>query len=270
MGVMRDSEIKSAIGGGLLTDWDLGSVRGASYDIRAGSLAITVEPKPPRGEGIRYVALDQQLGVTIKPGNSCIIRSRELVKMPKNMMGILHNRMEWVHKRLNFDGGLVDPGYHGYLFMTVTNLGDTDVEVKYECPFVALLLVALAGDAERVYPAPAKGRPYLDTLPQDKLPESPEGARYAIMELSKRIDELTSRLNSTQTLCGSRGATLDANARIMDGVVLGGLAGLIGGAILAIFLTLKYPVSLYVSMSCVAVGIVACLIRRSRKGRKQT
>jgi len=41
-------------------------------------------------------------------------------------------RSTFMAKRLNYDGGIIDPGYQGRLFFTVTNLGDTDIELRYK------------------------------------------------------------------------------------------------------------------------------------------
>jgi len=271
MNVLYDAHIKAAIKNEqLLVDWADTSVKGASYDIRTGGVAILIKPKEEEFDGYEYIALGdkralgQNKTVKIEPGFSCTLRSREIVKMPSDVVGILFNRMEWVHKRLNFDGGLVDPGYHGYLFMTVTNMGDTEVEITYEHPLVALVFIRLEDAPKKQYPVPKQG--ILEELPAEKLPPPPSGLRYGAIQLSQRIDAIEKRQNETDATCRSRGTSLEANRRFIDSVLLGALAGVSGGAMIGVVSVLSYPWNVVAGAGGVAIAAIVWCVR----GRRNT
>jgi len=52
MSVVSEPDIRRAINEqNLLTHWVPESIKGASYDVRAGNVAILIEPEPPKGQG---------------------------------------------------------------------------------------------------------------------------------------------------------------------------------------------------------------------------
>lgn len=251
MSVLSDGEIREEVKqNSLLDPFSNENAQGASYDIRAGATAILVEPEEPKGKGRLYYDLKQQKTIRVKPGYSCTIYSLEKVKLPSNMMGFLHNRMRWVHERLNFDGGIVSPGYHGLLFMTFTNLGDREVKINYGEPLVALVFARLSKNANK----PNVGTPIME-LPEDKLPGSPEGLRYDAIELSTRIDELESR-------CKERGPSVESTKRIMDSVVLAGVAGLVAGALVVVYPRIPSPYNMVIVGFAGSIGFIKLVFGR--------
>jgi len=254
MQVLIDTEIVEEAKRGLLEPFCDGNARGASYDIRVGDTAILIEPERPKGKGRQYINLEQQGFLRIPPGYSCTLHSLEEINLPTNMLGLLYSRMQWVVHRLNFDGGVVSPGYRGILFITTTNLGDSDVEIRYAQPLVSLVLVRLKESVGRPYSQTEEPRRKLD---EDKLPPCPLGERYDAVELSRRIDEIDQR-------CRVRAPMVEATSRIVDSVILGGLAGLIAGAVVVLLPAIQSPWNVIVASAAILLGLIGLLWRRKR------
>jgi len=222
------------------------NVKGASYDIRAGDTAILAEPAPPTGRGRVYINLREQGSISIPPGHSCTFHSLEVVNMPNDMQGILFNRTHWSIHRLNYDGGVINPGYRGHLFITVTNLGDSEVKVKYGEALVSVIFIRLSKPARKLYPVGEAPRMKLD---EERLPPLPAGIKYDLIELGERVDALDKRMRVYAPLIAS-------TQRIVDSVILGGLGGIIAGAIIVLVPFIKYPWNLVLASLAILLGII--------------
>ncbi len=143
-------------------------LKGASYDLRVGRTAIVVLPEHEGG----YVKIDvERVGnLEIPTGRSAVIYSLERVNLPANMKGRMSLRSYFAIKGLLFNGGVIDPGYKGYLFFTVVNLGPSPVRLTYEERFVTTEFVRLGQPASTIY---NDGVRILE-VPPEKLPPLPK------------------------------------------------------------------------------------------------
>lgn len=219
-----DKEIR-AIGEQLLEPFDPSCVKGASYDIRVGGVAIL--PSTNTDSKTQSVALGEaplQKSVPVPPGSTCIIRSLEKVHMPNYIKGRLALRAFHARRLIFFAGGIIDPGYDDFLFLPIANLGDTPIELKYGEALVTAEFTNLRKEAtpyqrgEEV-PGVVAERPFIF----DRLRLSREVRKHG-----KSIEEMQNKLGRSEIRLG-------ASERILDLVVLAAVAG---GAIAAIVILL--------------------------------
>jgi deoxycytidine triphosphate deaminase len=170
------------------------SLKASSYDIRVGDTAVkSLAPQEQRhGKKYQYIDLKRDKSVEIEPGQSYTFYSLEQVFVPPDVQGLLLNRHHWVTKRLNFDGGVIEPTYKGVLFLTVTNVGDSPVSVNHGEPLVSAVFTRLESATKR--------KPYELRLELDeaRLPPPPAGIRLDAIELSKRIKCVEEKLKQLE------------------------------------------------------------------------
>ena len=256
---LRDVDLRT-MGNKLIEPFSEDCVKGASYDIRVGAKAILA--CPPTGErpspvgGHVPIALDGEVkkSFDIPPLHSCTIYSLEKVQMPLDMKGRLSIRSKFAVQRLNYDGGIIDPGYNGHLFFTVANLGDTPVTIKYGERLITAEFVRLPQPAEKSFCAEGE---LITEVDPAHLPPLPGRMWYDLVELSKKVDELDEAVKA-----------YEPTQRIMDLVFLAGLAGIVAG-FATVFLprlpALSAPAVALIIGAVIALGILGGFILGRRR-----
>lgn len=166
---LLDADIrKAAMESDLLTPFSPDVLKGASYDLRVGRTAIVVLPEKEGG----YVRIDVEHrgGLEIPVGRSAVIFSLEKVRLPPDMRARMSLRSYYAIKGLLYNGGIIDPGYNGYLFFTVTNMGPSPIKLPYGDRFVTTEFVRLGRPAFTIY----EGGVQIVEVPEEKLPPLPE------------------------------------------------------------------------------------------------
>ncbi len=237
-----DQEIKS-LGDELIEPFAPECIKGASYDIRVGEIAIL---PPPQGESqLRAIALgvpDAQMSIPIPPGSTCILRSLEKIHMPQDMKGRLSLRAFHAKRLIFYPGGIVDPGYNDFLFLPIANLGDAPVELKYGEALVTAEFIKLdkkAGAYEPGQEPPSKAA--VPSVLFDRVKLSGQ-----VQQNSDSIQNIFKKLETNETL-------INASQRILDLVVLAAVAAGAVTAIVLLFPTLSFP------WNAVAIGLGALL-----------
>jgi deoxycytidine triphosphate deaminase len=177
---------------GLLVPFEEKQLKGASYDIRAGDHAVVVHSQEEGG--YERVALKEQGYIDILPGQTVAIYGLERLGLPPDMKGRLSLRSYWAIKGLQYNGGIVDPGYTGLLFFNVTNSGDSTIRVSYGEGLVTTEFVRLDQPSQRIY---NDGEPILD-IPSERLPPLPVRSMPTLSILQERIEELQRRIVSLE------------------------------------------------------------------------
>lgn len=237
-----DKEIKD-FGEKLMEPFEPSCIKGASYDIRVGAKIRLVLQEPGGAARFQWVALDAPgtpSSVSILPGSTCIIESLEKVHMPKNMKGRLALRAFHARRLLFFAGGVIDPGYDGFLYLPIANIGDVPVELKYEEALVSAEFVKLNKEArpyERSAVALEEEQPTV--FDREKLSRE-------IQRQGESIQEMLKRLETNETLA-------NASQRILDMVVLAAVAAGAITAVIVLFPKLSLP------WNAIAVGVGAAL-----------
>lgn len=110
--------------------WDPGSVKEASYALRAASDGLILEGEPFK-PGERHV----EGNIVIKPGKIAVISTVERLNMPGDLVGKIGIRFKYASQGLiGLMGIQVDPGYgRNYiderLYVRVANIGNDDISI---------------------------------------------------------------------------------------------------------------------------------------------
>jgi len=197
--------------GGIYANFNEKNVHGETYDIRAGDLIIIGEPDGKRN----YISLKDQREVVIEPFKSATVQSLEKIKLPLDMYGELWIRNALQHQGLAFTGGDIDPGYWGYLYIKLHNVGPIPVRIGYSKEVASVRLVKMSRPASKPYTMNEIIKPR-----DEQLPPSPPRTMYDWLQLSTKLDDLKLSLSHIQ--------------RFHDHFVIGVIAGLIIGSILLV------------------------------------
>lgn len=238
----------------LLDPFDKTKVKGASYDIRAGAKAVVATP-----DGHDWIALDEQKTIEICPGRTCIIYSLEKINMPADMKGRLSLRSHFAIQRLEYSSGIIDPGYRGYLFLTVANLGDSPVEIKYGEPLVTAEFVRLSKPASILY---NEGREILSIKDRKLELPLPKRLPYEPAELSERVDALKTLINELDARIDEFRPILDFTQRLVDSLILASIAGVLAGVVMVFLPQIQGPWDIVIAAVAIALGIAGFVARR--------
>jgi deoxycytidine triphosphate deaminase len=244
---------------GLINPFFEHHLRGASYDLAAGSSLIIVRPESEGG--LLWIDLEGQNTWSIPPGRTAILKTLEKVSVPLNMKGRLSLRAWVAAKLLTSPGGQIDPGYRGYLFLPLVNLGDVPITITYGETIVTAEFVRLSRNTT----------PYsdlqFDSIPQDRLPDAPATAVYSVETMSTLVDKLTAQIGKLERAQELQQPMIDATARVADfavlGAVAGTVAGAIGGGIVAVFTQMPEPWNVAVGLGIIGAGAAAAFWLRN-------
>lgn len=166
---LLDADIRrEAMENNLLTPFSADVLKGASYDMRVGRTAIVVLSE--REGGYVRVDVEHKGGLEIPVSRSAVIYSLERLNLPADMKGRMSLRSYFAIKGLLYNGGIIDPGYKGYLFFTVVNQGPSPLRLAYGERLVTTEFVRLGRPAFTIY---NEGIEILE-VPEEKLPPLPE------------------------------------------------------------------------------------------------
>jgi len=106
----------------------------ASYDLRIGdSYQLDKHEKP-----LILKDIDEFI---LEPNSSVSIQTMEAVSFPETRFGHIVPKVKLLQKGISNTSSKIDPGYNGYLIVTLFNLGKTSVSLKREDPFCSLYVV---------------------------------------------------------------------------------------------------------------------------------
>lgn len=86
----------------------------------------------------------------LAPGETVVVQTKEYLRMPRDLGGIVFAPSNKSSAGLLMvNTGHVDPGYRGYLHMTVINVGKKSISVRQGDRLVSLMLFQLSSHASR-------------------------------------------------------------------------------------------------------------------------
>lgn len=209
---------------GLITDFDPDSLSGASYDFRAGKTVVVARPD----ENVhRYESLKDAGKISLNPGAAYTFYSLEKVNLPSNIKGRLSMRSYLANKKLFFPGGLIDPGYKGYLFFTVFNLGNSTIEIEFGDEIVS-------GEFTRIKETNAYTEDEEDEVTQlgeDKLPPLPSQPQkmYDWSEMNALLTEHDEKLQDVEDTVGEVKNEIKNTNQLIENLFLAAIAATIAG-----------------------------------------
>lgn len=208
----------------LIEPFSAHQLRQCFYDFRVGERIIHAHP-----DGYLHAQLLAGKDFELRPGDICTVFSLERVDMPLNVKGRLSLRGRLANQQLFFSGGPVDPGYRGYLFFTLINLGSAGVKIKYGEGIVTAEFILLEPPVRLGY----SDQIFLE-IPQFRLPPLPARKLYDWMDLSQKNDSLESRYEDVRhDVRVSRTLTINFFYAASAGII----AGIVGALVTLLFQT---------------------------------
>lgn len=157
----------------------------ASVDLHLGSEYYISEMASPAHLS------DTEAFVTIPHGEFALLITREVLQVPRNMLGFMTIRITYKGKGLiNVSGFHVDPGFTGQFYFSVYNAGPRDIKLKWKEPVFTLFLAALTRETAPYKGAHANQR----GLPPNVVAEL-GGAPVNLVKLNERLSHLETRTN---------------------------------------------------------------------------
>lgn len=167
----------------LIEPFSPAQLRQCFYDLRVGSKIIYPHP-----DGYIHVQMARERNFTLRPGDICTVYSLEKVNMPLNVKGRLSLRGRLANQQILYGGGPVSPGYRGFLFFTLINMGGAPVTICYADSIVTAEFILLETAVREAY----SSEMYLE-IPEYRLPSLPERKLYDWAEVSQKIEAFGSR-----------------------------------------------------------------------------
>ena len=245
-----DKEIKD-FGEKLLEPFEPSCVKGASYDIRVGARVRLVSLEPDGAARFQWVALDMPGApgsIPIPPGSTCIVESMEKVHMPRHMKGRLALRAFHARRLIFFAGGVIDPGYEGFLYLPMANMGDVSVELKYGEALVSAEFVKLNKEAIPYQPSKVPEEEQPTVFDRERLSREVQQQGKVIQEMLKRLDSSETRMSATEVV---------VNMVVLAAVAAGAIT-----AVIVLFPKLSFPWNAVALSAGAALGVIAIALLR--------
>jgi len=206
----------------LLTNYDPTHVEPASYDlsvgdsafypkrIRSGSPFLDRDKEPDDFARLcreqKAVLLGRNDVLIVPPGESVIVRTNELVGIPNAITALVTTKVNHAFHGILQPTSRIDPGFVGYVYIPLFNLGRNDLQLKRSeklCNLVFLKVTSVESgrgprDPEAIRKSPHMGRAYNEpsSMTEDQLlaelPKHGLGFEY-VVEYLKKISGLRSK-----------------------------------------------------------------------------
>ncbi len=194
--ILTDRQIREAHENGniVIEPFDDAQVQGATYDLRVGEYGATTTTK-------RKVNIKNDGAITFSPGDFGIVTVLEELKLGNQYVGRFGLRSKYARKGLiATTGPQIDPGFHGRLFIGITNLTPRSVSLPYKDDFISVEFHKLEEPASKPYSGPYQDK--LDLRPED-LEAVLESEGMALSEVMMLLRSLSANVSTmAQTLTG--------------------------------------------------------------------
>ncbi len=216
--MLLDAELEKEIGT-IILNGDKRYVQPASYDIRVGTEIYF----PERGERkeIKKGEIEH-----LQPFESAVIKTIEEIKLPKNMAGLLQPRSKLSTLGLMYTGGFIDPGYGGYIWVSIRNMAPRHEEIEYGQAIASIQIIKFR-EGREVMKGYAEEHGQIDTLSKDRRPPMPERTLYDWIKMSSKLDDVDTKVSSIEI-------KVDHVNKALFGVVYATVAGIIAGLIIVL------------------------------------
>lgn len=105
----------------------------ASMEISVGDVYLLP------GDNKTYLIIDE--GLTVPPGHSVVIYTKEKFALPYNMLGVVTGKGNYIFKGCFVSTGKIDPGFTGYLKIGFYNGGSSKIVLKKGESFASVYFV---------------------------------------------------------------------------------------------------------------------------------
>jgi len=119
-------------------------IRGMSYGLSAASYDIR--------------ARIHSYHCRISPGGFALIATRERVKMPDDVLGIVHDKSTWARMGLAVQNTHLDPGFYGHVTLELSNHGSNYLDIYNDMPIAQIIFHRLDRPTDRPYSGKYQGQ----------------------------------------------------------------------------------------------------------------
>ncbi len=140
----------------------------SSYELRLGDEVFLSSDK-------KLVKLGQdQVQISIRPGDFAILLTYEGVKIPKGFMALISIKTTFKNMGLvNISGFHVDPGFQGKLTFSVYNAGPGEIILRHKEPTFIIFFAKLAYPSEKPYKGEHQDQDQISSRAMNKLTGKP-------------------------------------------------------------------------------------------------
>lgn len=128
----------------------------------------------PAGYDIRAGALDPNNkleGVTLRPGAFRLLASLERIKVPHDILVIVHDKSSLARKGLALQNTVLEPGWEGYITLELSNHGFKNIHIMRGQPIAQLVFHLLDQPTTTPYKGKYQDQPPVpvEYLPRDEV-----------------------------------------------------------------------------------------------------
>lgn len=120
------------------------------------------------GVGPAGINLRIREDVILNVGGFVLASSLERFEMPMNLLGVVHDKSTWARLGLCVQNTVIEPGWHGYLTIELTNHSQSPLEIKAGTPICQVVFHVLDEQTELPY--------------EGKYQDQKKGVQEAILE----------------------------------------------------------------------------------------
>lgn len=146
---LKDQEIE-------ISGYEDKQLQPASYDLRVGRQVATLKGK-------KIEDISERGFITVEAGDSALISTHEIIKMDDCHAARFGLTSSLARRGIYATTGTqVDPGYHGRLFVGITNLMPKPVTLTFKQDFLTLEIHQLLEPSTKPYSGPYQGKTEFD------------------------------------------------------------------------------------------------------------
>ncbi len=191
--ILTDTDIRAtcaASGGGITIEpFDDAALQPASYDLRVG-------PEAASSKRQKVVDLAAEAFVNIEPGDFVIVSTHEVLELDAWHVGRFGLMSKHARRGLIATvGPQIDPGFHGRLFVGLTNLSTKAISLAHRELFLSTEFHRLDKPAESVYGGPHQG---LTEMSPDQIRDVMEREYLSQSDMMRTLQALVSTVDGLE------------------------------------------------------------------------
>lgn len=103
--------------------------------------------------GLSAASYDVRIAQTciLDPGEFILASTVEQFDMPNGLVGIVHDKSTWARRGIATQNTLIDPGWHGFLTLELSNHSDEQILINSHSPIAQIVFHMLTENTEQPY-----------------------------------------------------------------------------------------------------------------------
>ena len=106
-----------------------------------------------RSFGVSSAGYDVRIAesLILQPGEFSLASTIERFDMPRDLLGIVHDKSTWARQGLALQNTVIEPSWHGWLTLELTNHGREVLTIEEGDPIAQIVLHLLSEPTEQEY-----------------------------------------------------------------------------------------------------------------------